>query len=163
MKAILQRVDDANVSVDNNKICQIGTGWLVLLGVAKTDTENDAAYLAEKTLSLRMFSDSNDKFNLNVMDIKGDILVVSQFTLLADCRKGRRPNFQDAAEPDLGERLYNLYVEKLKSSGLKVVTGIFGARMKVSLINAGPVTITLESERNTYQSVHSAKTQKEES
>ena len=151
MKAVMQRVDEASVSVNGKTVSEIGCGWLILIGVSKTDSEQDAKYLAEKTLYLRMFSDNDDKFNLNILDIKGEILVVSQFTLLADSRKGRRPNFQRAAEPNSGKRLYEAYVENLKKSGLKIMTGIFGANMKVRLINSGPVTIIIDSEKTGFE------------
>lgn len=144
MRIVLQRVSSASVTVDE-KICgEIGTGYLVLLGVGQGDTEEDCRRLADKIINLRIFSDENDKINLSLSDVNGDLLVVSQFTLYADCRKGNRPNFIQAGKPDEAERLYNYFTEYCRSKGKRVETGIFGADMKVQLVNDGPFTVVLE-------------------
>ena len=145
MRAVLQRVSRASVDVDGSCVGRIDRGWLVLLGVARGDTEEDAAWTADKVVNLRGFEDDAGKMNRSVLDINGGILVVSQFTLLADCRSGRRPSFTAAAEPTLAERLYLLCAERLAGSGLKVATGVFRAMMKVELVNDGPVTFVLDS------------------
>lgn len=129
----------------DGKICgEIGKGYLVLLGVGQGDTEEDCRRLADKIINLRIFSDENDKINLSLSDVDGDLLVVSQFTLYADCRKGNRPNFIQAGKPDEAERLYNYFVDYCRSKGKCVETGIFGADMKVQLVNDGPFTVILE-------------------
>lgn len=144
MKIVLQRVSSASVTVDG-KICgEIGTGYLVLLGVGQGDTEEDCRRLADKIINLRIFSDENDKINLSLSDVDGDLLVVSQFTLYADCRKGNRPNFIQAGKPDEAERLYNYFADYCRSKGKHVEMGIFGADMKVQLVNDGPFTVILE-------------------
>ncbi len=146
MKALVQRVKKASVSVDGEVIGEIGNGLLVFIGVTHGDTEEDAAYLAEKIAHLRIFRDENDKMNLSLLDIGGGALVVSQFTLYGDCRKGRRPGFSDAAEPELADRLYEKFVELLRLQGVRQVeTGRFAADMLVKLENDGPVTLMLES------------------
>lgn len=146
MKAVLQRVKNARVTVDERVTCEIGQGLLVLLGVSEGDTERDADVLAAKIANLRIFSDENDKMNLSLLTIGGGMLVVSQFTLCADCRKGRRPDFFGAAKPDVAERLYLYFCERIKKEGVNTVeTGEFGADMQVSLQNDGPVTIILDS------------------
>ena len=145
MKALLQRVTKASVSVGGQTVGHIGPGLVVLLGVAHGDTEKDAAYLAEKTVGLRIFSDNEGKFNLSALDIKGELLVISQFTLLADTRKGRRPSFTDAAAPDRAKALYEYYVKLTINSGLKVETGRFQEHMLVEIHNDGPVTVMLDS------------------
>src|SRR5580700_166007 len=145
MRTVLQRVSRASVEVDGVCVGRIERGWLVLIGVAQGDTEEDAAWVADKILNLRGFEDEAGKMNRSVLDIRGGILVVSQFTLLADCRAGRRPSFTAAAEPILAERLYLLCAERLAGSGLKVATGVFRAMMKVELVNDGPVTFVLDS------------------
>jgi D-aminoacyl-tRNA deacylase len=145
MRAVLQRVSRASVDIDGNCVGRIERGWLVLLGVAQGDTDEDVAWSADKILNLRGFEDDAGKMNRSVIDIQGGILVVSQFTLLADCRSGRRPSFTAAADPVLAERLYRLCAERLARSGLKVATGVFRAMMKVELVNDGPVTFVLES------------------
>ncbi len=144
MKIVLQRVSSAVVKVDG-KICgSIGMGYLVLLGIGNDDTEDDCRRLADKIINLRIFSDENDKINLSLGDVGGELLIVSQFTLYADCRKGNRPNFIQAGKPDKAERLYNYFVDYCRSKGKHVGTGIFGADMKVELVNDGPFTVILE-------------------
>lgn len=137
------------MSVDGATVGEIGTGWLVLLGVARDDGEDDAAWLADKLLNLRAFEDDQGKMNQSVLDVRGAILVVSQFTLLADCRAGRRPSFTAAAEPALAERLYERFTDLLKTTGLEIATGVFRAMMKVALVNDGPVTFLLDSRKPT--------------
>jgi D-aminoacyl-tRNA deacylase len=145
MRAVLQRVGRASVEVDARCVARIARGWLVLLGVAQEDGRADAEWLAEKVVNLRGFEDENGKMNRSVLDVAGEILVVSQFTLLADCRSGRRPSFTEAAKPRVAEELYLLFTELLAKPGLTVVTGVFGAMMQVELINDGPVTFLLDS------------------
>jgi D-aminoacyl-tRNA deacylase len=145
MKAVLQRVSQASVAVDGEVLSNIGQGFLVLLGVAEGDTEADADFVATKMAKLRVFADDEGKMNLSVGDVGGELLVISQFTLLADTRKGNRPSFISAAKPNEGERLYEYTLQKLRSLGLSVGAGRFGAMMDVSLVNAGPVTIILDS------------------
>jgi D-tyrosyl-tRNA(Tyr) deacylase len=147
MRAVLQRVERASVEVDGAVVGRIATGWLVLLGVAKGDTDEDAARLAEKVLGLRAFVDDDGKMNRSVVEAAGGVLVVSQFTLLGDCRKGRRPSFDEAAPPEEAERLYLLFAERVSASGVPVATGVFRAMMKVDLVNDGPVTLLLDSRR----------------
>ena len=145
MKALLQRVTSATVTVDGNIAGQTGQGFLILLGVAGDDSQKDADYLAEKVVNLRVFSDDNSKFNLSALQIRAELLVISQFTLMADARKGRRPSFTLAAPPEKAETLYNCFIRRVSETGLKVQTGIFGAHMLVSIVNDGPVTIMLDS------------------
>lgn len=145
MRGIIQRVTNASVTVDGNTVGEIGQGILILLGVSDDDTEADMKYIADKAINLRIFSDDNDKMNLSVKDINGEILVVSQFTLYGDCRKGRRPSFDSAGSPDYANSMYENFIKYCEQSGLKVQHGIFGADMKVSLLNDGPVTIMLDS------------------
>jgi D-aminoacyl-tRNA deacylase len=147
MKAVLQRVSRASVTVDGKVVGSVdGAGYMILLGVEQGDTEADSVYLAKKSTELRIFNDQAGKMNLSLMDVNGGCLVVSQFTLAADWRKGRRPGFSRAAAPAEGERLYLHFVEQLKGLGVKKVeTGIFGADMKVELVNDGPVTMLLEN------------------
>lgn len=147
MEAILQRVSRASVSVDGNVVGRIGQGLVVLLGVASGDTEEDARFLADKISTLRIFADESGKFNLSVQDIQGEILVVSQFTLLADTRKGRRPSFFDAAPPQEARSLIERFADLLRSRGLTAQTGQFQAHMHVEIHNDGPVTIPLSSRR----------------
>ena len=147
MIAVIQRVSEASVIVDGQTVGEIRQGLVVLLGVARGDTSRDAVYLAEKTSGLRIFEDEHGKMNRSVEDISGSVLVVSQFTLLGDCRKGRRPGFTDAAEPELADMLYEDYVGIMQQRGINVATGIFRAEMKVGLINDGPVTILLDSRK----------------
>lgn len=147
MTAVVQRVEHASVSVDGKAFSKIGKGFLVLLGVSVSDTEDDVSYLAGKVSSMRIFDDENGKINLSVKDVCGEILAVSNFTLCADCRKGNRPNFMDAARPETAVKLYERFIELLKLQGVSVSCGEFGGDMKVSLINDGPVTIVLDSAR----------------
>lgn len=148
MRAVVQRVTRSKVIVDNKIIGEIGNGLTVLLGVGPKDSEADIAYLAEKILNLRIFEDENGKVNLSLLDVGGELLVVSQFTLYADCRKGRRPNFSNAAPPEIANTLYLQFVEKCREMGAKkVATGEFGAYMHVDIQNNGPVTILLDSEK----------------
>ncbi|HLE25842.1 MAG TPA: D-aminoacyl-tRNA deacylase [Thermodesulfobacteriota bacterium] len=147
MRAVIQRVSEAKVEVDGDIIGKIGEGFLVLIGVRKDDTEEDVRYLADKVLGLRIFEDEAGKMNLSITDVKGEILTVSQFTLYGDSRKGRRPSFDEAAPLDVAEKLYELFVEEIRKSGIKVETGKFRALMDVHLINSGPVTILLDSKK----------------
>jgi len=147
MKALVQRVSRASVSVNDNIIGKIGPGLVVFLGVAQGDSKEDASYLVNKVVNLRIFADEATKFSLSALDTRGDILIVSQFTLLADTHKGRRPDFTNAAPPDLAKELYEFFVEQVRSSGLKVETGLFQEHMLVEIHNDGPVTISLESKR----------------
>lgn len=147
MRAVVQRVTRASVTVDGEVVGQIGRGCLVLLGVAGDDTETDADYLAEKTAGLRYFEDADGKMNASLADVGGAMLVVSQFTLYGDCRKGRRPSFTDAAPTDLAERLYEYFVQQVRRQGIAVETGRFRAMMQVELVNDGPVTLVLESRK----------------
>ena len=146
MKVILQRVSRASVTVDNAVVGAIGQGFLVLLGVAQGDDEKEAEVLANKVAGLRVFTDDNDKMNLSLADIGGEVLVISNFTLCADCSHGRRPSFINAARPETAEPLYRFFCQRLLQNGVKrVEQGIFGADMQVSLINDGPVTIEINS------------------
>ena len=144
MRLILQRVTSASVHIDKEKIANINKGILVFFGVEKGDGENQACFLADKTLNLRIFPDDSGKMNFSCVDVGGDILVVSQFTLAGDCSRGRRPGFDRAADPDTARTLYESYVELLNRSGLKVAMGRFAADMKVQSVNDGPVTFLLE-------------------
>jgi D-tyrosyl-tRNA(Tyr) deacylase len=145
MKALLQRVTTALVSLGDEEVGRVGRGLVVFLGVASGDTEKDAQYLAQKIANLRIFSDEEGKFNLSALDINGELLLVSQFTLLADTRKGRRPSFIQAAPPAQAEELFEYFVEQTRATGLKVETGRFQQYMQVEIHNDGPVTILLES------------------
>jgi D-aminoacyl-tRNA deacylase len=148
MRAVVQRVSESSVSVDNEIVGKIGKGILVLLGIAEDDTDRDVDYMAEKIANLRIFQDEEDKMNLSVLDVKGEALVISQFTLLGDCRKGRRPSYVHAARPELAVPLYEKFMKKLESYGVPVEKGIFQAMMKVHLVNDGPVTLMIDSKRN---------------
>ncbi len=145
MKVLLQRVSQASVNIGGERITQIGRGLVALVGIAKGDTESDAHYLVEKIVNLRIFPDKEGKFNLSALDIQGELLVISQFTLLADTRKGRRPNFIQAAPPMEAEALFKRFVELAQTTGLKVETGRFQQHMLVEIQNEGPVTILLDS------------------
>lgn len=144
MRAVVQRVKNAAVDVDGKRISEIGAGYLVLLGVGENDTEADCEKIVSKLIPLRIFSDENDKINLSLKDINGELLIVSQFTLYADCRKGNRPSFTNAKAPAEAERLYDLFCELCEREIPSVKKGIFGADMKVSLVNDGPFTVVLE-------------------
>ena len=146
MRALVQRVSHASVTIDGVVHGKIGQGFLVLLGITDGDTEDDAVYLADKTVKMRVFTDENDKMNRSLADVGGGLLIVSQFTLYGDCRKGRRPGFSDAADPAVAEKLYERFVELMKQQNVaKVQAGRFGADMKVKIFNDGPVTFLLES------------------
>ena len=145
MRAVIQRVQQSSVKVDDQIVGQIGSGLVVLLGVAKNDGTKDVDYLVNKIIHLRIFEDSNGKMNRSLLDTGGELLAVSQFTLLADCRKGRRPSFIEAAEPEKATELYQTFVDRVRHHGIRVQTGRFGAMMAVALINDGPVTIIIET------------------
>jgi D-tyrosyl-tRNA(Tyr) deacylase len=147
MRAVVQRVTESRVEVANEVVGEIGAGLLVLLGVARDDTISDADYLSEKVINLRIFDDADGKMNRSLLDIGGEILVVSQFTLFGDTRRGRRPSYIEAAEPERANELYEYFVAGARTRGVKVETGVFQAMMKVSLINDGPVTILLDSRK----------------
>lgn len=145
MRVVVQRVSEAGVTIDGCEVARIGQGLLILLGVAEGDDESHARFLASKIAEMRIFQDEAGRMHLSVKDIGGAALVVSQFTLLADCRKGRRPSFTGAAQPEEADRLYRLFADELRGMGLEVGTGEFGAMMDVSSVNSGPVTILLDS------------------
>ncbi|MCC2928294.1 MULTISPECIES: D-aminoacyl-tRNA deacylase [Bacillus] len=145
MKLVVQRVTEASVTVDGDVIGQIGQGIMVLVGITHDDTEEDAAYLAEKMVNLRIFDDNDGKMNLSLLDTGGEVLSVSQFTLYGDTRKGRRPNYMNAAKPDKALGLYEKWNDLLREKGIKVETGKFGAMMDVKLTNSGPVTLIMDS------------------
>jgi D-tyrosyl-tRNA(Tyr) deacylase len=147
MRAVVQRVSEASVRVDGRIVGQIGRGLVVLLGMGVGDVLEDAALFAEKVLNLRVFADEAGAMNRSLLDVSGELLVVSQFTLYGDARKGRRPSFVDAAPPEEANRLYRHYVEKARASGLRVEEGVFRATMEVGLVNDGPVTILLDSRK----------------
>lgn len=148
MRAVIQRVLSSSVEVDSITIGQIGSGINVLLGISKTDTEDDIKYIKDKILNLRIFHDEQGKLNKSINEVGGEILIVSQFTLYGDCRKGRRPSFVEALGGKEAEEIYNKFVESVRETGIKVETGKFGADMKVSIVNDGPVTILLDSTKN---------------
>jgi D-tyrosyl-tRNA(Tyr) deacylase len=145
MRAVLQRVKKASVNVNNKTIGSIGAGLLILLGVHKEDTENDASRLAEKIVTLRIFDDMQSRMNLSLKDIKGEMLIVSQFTLYGDCRKGRRPSWSASASPEQANMLYQKFISYVKNTGINTATGEFQAMMDVFLVNDGPVTLLLDS------------------
>lgn len=148
MRILVQRVKNAQVEVDNKVVGKIEKGFLVLVGVTHTDTKKEADYLVKKLCNLRVFTDENDKMNLGLKDINGELLIVSQFTLYADCTGGNRPSFINAARPEMANELYEYFCSECEKKEIKVEKGIFGADMKVSLINDGPVTIMIEKEAN---------------
>jgi len=147
MRAVVQRVRSCRVVVEGTLVGEIGPGLLVLLGVSKTDNDSAADYLADKILGLRIFEDAQEKMNLSVLDKRGEILVVSQFTLYGDVRRGKRPSFDGAAMPEEAKRLYEYFVQKICAAGVRCETGQFKAMMEVELVNHGPVTILLDSEK----------------
>jgi D-tyrosyl-tRNA(Tyr) deacylase len=147
MRACIQRVRHATVTVEQRVVGAIDRGLVVLLGVGQQDTAEDAQFLAEKIVALRIFDDDDGKMNRSMADVGGAMLVISQFTLFGDCRKGRRPSFIDAAPPDVAERLYETFVSAVRSLGIRVETGVFRAQMDVALINEGPVTLLLDSKK----------------
>ena len=144
MRLLIQRVKNAKVVVEGKNVGEIGKGFLVFCGITHTDTTEQANYLANKLCNLRVFEDENEKMNLSIQDIKGELLIVSQFTLYADCTSGNRPSFTDAAKPKQANELYEYLLEKCKEKSLKIQKGVFGAHMEVSLVNDGPVTVFLE-------------------
>ena len=145
MKALLQRVTGASVYIEGEEVGSIDHGLVVFIGVAAGDTEKDAQYLAQKIASLRIFADKEGKFNLSVLDVRGELLLVSQFTLMADTRKGRRPSFTNAAPPELADKLFSYFIAQVQATGLKVATGRFQTYMQIGIRNDGPVTIMLDS------------------
>ena len=145
MKVVLQKSKEASVKVNDDVVGEISSGFVLLVGVTHDDTEEDCRYLADKIVNLRIFEDENEKMNHSLLEVGGEILSISQFTLYGDCRKGRRPNFMAASKPDHAEKLYNQFNQMLEDKGIRVATGTFGAMMDVSLINDGPVTLILES------------------
>ncbi len=145
MKLVIQRVTNASVTVENKIVGKISKGFLVLIGVGPKDTQKEADYLVQKLIKLRVFEDENGKMNLSLKDIKGELLIVSQFTLYADCTGGNRPSFTNAAKPEKANELYEYFIKKCEEENIKVEHGIFGADMKVELLNDGPVTILLET------------------
>jgi D-tyrosyl-tRNA(Tyr) deacylase len=147
MRAVIQRVSEAAVEISNAVVGRIGPGFVVLVGVGRDDVTADADYLAEKIVNLRVFEDDDGKMNRSILETAGSILVVSQFTLYGDVRRGRRPSYSDAAEPDKATGLYEYFVDRLRASGVRVETGVFQAMMKVRLTNNGPVTILLDSRK----------------
>ncbi|MBN1067264.1 D-tyrosyl-tRNA(Tyr) deacylase [Clostridium botulinum] len=148
MRAVVQRVTSSSVQVDGNIVGSIGKGLNVLIGISKSDTLQDLKYIRDKVINLRIFEDEKEKMNLSLLDVKGELLVISQFTLYGDCRKGRRPNFMEAKGGEEAEGLYEEFLSLLKESNLKIETGEFGADMKVEINNDGPVTIILDSSKN---------------
>ena len=147
LRAVVQRASEASVSVLGDTVGRIGPGLVILLGVGKTDTEEDADLLADKVVHLRVFPDDAGQMNRSALDVGGGLLVISQFTLMGDARRGRRPSYVEAAAPEEAERLYTRFVERLRPSGLDVATGVFRAMMDVALVNQGPVTILLDSKK----------------
>ena len=145
MLAVVQRVKESSVDIDGESVGNIGPGLMVLLGVARGDSQKDADFLAEKISNLRIFEDENKKMNLSLLETGGEMLIISQFTLLGNCQKGRRPSFVNAAEPKAANSLYEYFIKRVKSKGIRVQTGRFGAMMQVRLTNDGPVTLIIES------------------
>lgn len=147
MRVVIQRVDEASCTIDGKLHSKIEKGLLVLLGVGQEDTDEDINFLLDKTLNLRIFEDNDGKMNLSLQDVDGEILIISQFTLYGNAKKGRRPSFIEAADPIIGEDYYNRFVEEMKNKWPKVESGVFGADMKIGLVNDGPVTILIDSKR----------------
>ena len=148
MRVVVQRVTSSRVIVEDKIVGSINKGLNLLIGISKEDSEEDLIYLRDKIVNLRIFEDENDKMNLSLLDVKGDILAISQFTLYGDCRKGRRPNFMEAEGGERANSLYNKFIELLRETNLKVETGVFGAHMMVDIQNDGPVTLILDSKKN---------------
>lgn len=149
MRVVVQRVREARVFIEGEKVAEIDKGVVILIGVKEGDTKEEANWLVNKCLNLRIFEDDHGKFNLSLLDIQGEIIIVSQFTLYGDCTRGRRPSFTTCAGPELAKELYLYFIKKIRESGLKVETGIFGARMQVEIHNEGPVTMIIEQTSNT--------------
>jgi len=147
MRSVVQRISKGKVVVDDKVTGEIDNGLLIFLGVAKEDTIQDVKYMAEKVVNLRIFEDEDEKMNLSVIDIEGKVLAVSQFTLMGDCRKGRRPNFTEAAKPEMADELYKAFINECEKLGVKVETGVFQAHMMVHSINDGPVTMLIDSKK----------------
>ena len=147
MRTVVKKVKEAKIEVDGNVVGSIDKGLLVYLGVGKDDSEKDVEFIADKLVNLRIFADENNKMNLSILDVGGAILLVSQFTLYGDCRKGRRPGFDSAGEPETAQRLYEKTIEVIRQKGILVETGVFAARMDVTSINDGPVTFLLDSKK----------------
>lgn len=147
MRAVVQRVTKGNVEIEGNIVGSVNKGLAVLLGVSDKDTKDDVTYMVEKILNLRVFDDEEGKMNFSLLDIQGELLVVSQFTLYGDCRKGRRPNYMAAAKPEIADELYNEFVKLCRAQNVKTETGVFQADMKVNIINDGPVTLIVDSEK----------------
>lgn len=147
MRAVVQRVTKGNVEIEGNIVGSVNKGLVVLLGVSDKDTKDDVTYMVEKILNLRVFDDEEGKMNFSLLDIQGELLVVSQFTLYGDCRKGRRPNYMAAAKPEIADELYNEFVKLCRAQNVKTETGVFQADMKVNIINDGPVTLIVDSEK----------------
>lgn len=145
MRLVVQKVSQSNVKIEGQVVGEIGNGFMVLVGITAGDDEVIVEKMVDKLVNLRIFEDENDKLNLSLLDVKGSILSISQFTLYANCKKGRRPSFIDAAKPDISSPLYDLFNDKLEGKGIHVERGVFGAMMEVSLVNDGPVTIILDS------------------
>jgi len=145
MKALIQRVKQASVNINQSEYSKISKGLLILVGIHKNDSVDDIKYIIDKSINLRIFSDENDKFNYSALDIRSELLIVSQFTLHADTSKGRRPSFFDSALPENAEKLYDQVIDEYNKTGLEIKTGEFGAKMEINLINDGPVTIMLDS------------------
>ena len=148
MRAVIQRVNNASVTINSAITGKIGRGLVVLLGIHADDTDKDLQWMADKTAALRIFEDNNGKMNLSLEDIGGEMLIISQFTLYGDCRKGRRPGYSNAAPPQIAEPLYHQFIEEIKRKQIQVATGTFGAAMAVNLVNDGPVTLLLDSQKN---------------
>lgn len=147
MRAVVQRVKEASCKVDGKTVGKIEKGILLFLGIGKGDEDKDLKYLVDKVLGLRIFSDDEGKMNLSLEDVEGEILIISQFTLYGDARKGKRPSFSNSSSPEIGEAYYKQFIEEVRSRGIKAETGVFGADMDIQLINDGPVTILLDSEK----------------